>query len=93
MPHARNGGIDLYYWYMATGAAYEIGGEFRREWNAALYVALVDSQRTAGSGKGSWDPAGAWGQEGGRVYATAINVLSLLQSVKDPKHRVFGTAR
>jgi hypothetical protein len=26
---------------------------------------------------GSWDPIGRWGYEGGRVYATAINVLTL----------------
>ena len=32
--------------------------------------------RDAGA-SGSWDPIGAWGGPGGRVYATAINVLSL----------------
>ena len=26
---------------------------------------------------GSWDPVGAWGSAGGRVYATAINCLTL----------------
>ena len=27
--------------------------------------------------KGSWDPKGAWGREGGRVYSTAMMALTL----------------
>ena len=30
-----------------------------------------------GCAHGSWDPIDRWGFEGGRVYATAINTLSL----------------
>jgi hypothetical protein len=30
-----------------------------------------------GCGCGSWDPVDRWGAEGGRVYATAMNALTL----------------
>jgi hypothetical protein len=39
--------------------------------------ALVPTQKREGCENGSWDPIGAWGTAGGRVYATAINCLSL----------------
>ena len=42
-----------------------------------MKVALVDSHRDDGGQAGSWDSIGAWGASGGRVYATAIGVLSL----------------
>jgi hypothetical protein len=34
-------------------------------------------QRGDGNFKGSWDPNGVWGEDGGRVYSTAILVLTL----------------
>jgi hypothetical protein len=42
--------------------------------------ALVPNQKTAKDGcqKGSWDPAASrWGLDGGRVWATAMNSLTL----------------
>jgi hypothetical protein len=39
--------------------------------------ATVKSQRKDANFKGSWDPIDPWGQDGGRVYATAIMVLCL----------------
>ena len=39
--------------------------------------AVAEQQRSDGNHKGSWDPNGAWGHEGGRVYTTAINALTL----------------
>ena len=35
------------------------------------------TQRTDGPYVGSWDPVGVWGEDGGRVYATATLVLTL----------------
>ena len=69
--------VDFYYWYYATLAMFQMGGDFWRQWNKSMKVALVDHQRTGGDENGSWDPIDAWGFAGGRVYATAINVLSL----------------
>jgi len=89
----KDGSIDMYYWFMGTGAAYEIGGSFAVKWNRALHAALVQTQHVEGSRDGSWDPAGAWGPTGGRVYATAINTLSLLQSIRDPEERIYGVRK
>ena len=39
---------------------------------------LCDNQRKGGDEDGSWDPkVDRWGFAGGRVYTTAINVLTL----------------
>jgi hypothetical protein len=39
--------------------------------------ALLPNQRKGACEDGSWDPVGEWCRGGGRVYATAINVLTL----------------
>jgi hypothetical protein len=68
---------DLYYWYYGTLAMYQYGGEPWREWNDRLRDALVASQRQTGHATGSWDPRDRWGQQGGRLYATALSTLCL----------------
>jgi hypothetical protein len=71
------------YWYYGTLAVFQMDGPegaLWKRWNEALKSALVTNQRTARHGclNGSWDPSeDRWGMEGGRVYATAINSLSL----------------
>lgn len=77
-----------YYWYYGTLAMFQAGGERWERWNASLRDAILPLQireRTAkGEPKhafGSW-PAygrdwGKWGRRGGRIYATAIGVLTL----------------
>jgi hypothetical protein len=76
---AENGSIDMYYWYLGTLALYHRGGDAWNAWNEALKAAIVPNQHTASAGAcvGSWDPLDAWGEEGGRVYATALLVLCL----------------
>ena len=69
--------IDSYYWYYGTLAMFQYGGDPWKTWNAALRTALVGKQQTKAEEAGSWDPHGAWGFAGGRVYSTAINALSL----------------
>jgi hypothetical protein len=71
--------IDFYYWYYGTLAMFQMGGNYWKRWNASMKTALVDHQQMEKGTclRGSWDPVGAWGGSGGRVYATAINVLSL----------------
>ena len=54
-----------------------MGGRHWKAWNKALKPAVVDSQRRDGDFMGSWDPAGPWGFEGGRVYSTALMALCL----------------
>ncbi|MBL8722749.1 MAG: terpene cyclase/mutase family protein [Planctomycetes bacterium] len=76
----KAGTIDEYYWYYATYAMFQKGGRHWDEWKKSLEPAVVKSQRREKDKKnfyGSWDPIGAWGEDGGRVYTTAILVLTL----------------
>jgi len=74
-PEAR--GCDMYYWYYGTYAMYQLGRDDWAAWSRAMKPAMVDTQRTDGDERGSWDPVGPWGYVGGRVYSTALMTLSL----------------
>ena len=89
-----DGSIDMYYWYYATLAMFQVGGKPWRQWNIAMKEAIVGHQHPKGSGRrtGSWDPIGPWGNDGGRVYSTACMVMCL--EVYYRYDKVFGgTAR
>jgi hypothetical protein len=73
----KNDKVDMYYWYYATYAMFQYGGDKWAKWNKAMKKALINTQRIGGCADGSWDPVGKWGMIGGRVYATAINALTL----------------
>ena len=69
---------DYYGWYYGAYAAYQVGGRTWRVWEDALLDAVVGSQLLEGDEVGSWDPRfDPWGHAGGRVYATALNALTL----------------
>jgi len=84
------GTIDFYYWYYGSLAIFQVGGEHWKKWNEAMKKAIVDTQHLKKEDDrcGSWDPADPWASEGGRVYSTAVNVLSL--EVYYRYGRVFG---
>ena len=74
--------IDFYYWYYASLALFQYDGPSGRlwgAWNEHLVKALVPNQRREKKAcfDGSWDPVGRWCHDGDRVYATAINALTL----------------
>jgi hypothetical protein len=75
-----DGSIDMYYWFHATEAMARIGDHGWEAWRPALEAALLPAQHPPGSGAraGSWDPIGVWGDDGGRVYSTALLALALL---------------
>ena len=74
----EKGCIDYYYWYYGSYAMYQLGGRNWDAWKTAVEDALVKNQSKNGCEKGSWDPAiDPWGNNGGRVYATALNTLCL----------------
>jgi hypothetical protein len=75
----QGGSIDFYYWYFGSLANFKAGGDYWRRWSAGLKDSVVAYQRGADSGcaRGSWDPVDPWGAEGGRVYGTAVNTLTL----------------
>jgi hypothetical protein len=88
-----SGQVDLYYWYYGSLAMHQVGDRRWNKWNDALKTALIDHQHTDATkcDFGSWDPVDPWSQEGGRVYATAINCLTSEVYYRYP--RVFGTKR
>jgi hypothetical protein len=53
-----------------------MGGDHWRDWHRALTPAVIATQRRDDNFNGSWDPVGVWGEDGGRVYATALMVLT-----------------
>jgi hypothetical protein len=72
-----SGVVNHYYWYYATLALYQAGGDAWRRWNEALQKKLLATQRLDGWTAGSWDPDPVWGRAGGRVYSTALCTLCL----------------
>jgi hypothetical protein len=72
---------DTYYWYYATQFMYHMGGEHWKKWNDRLHPLLVNGQEKNGELMGSWDPRNPvpdrWGPHAGRLYVTAMNLLSL----------------
>ncbi|MBN2492158.1 MAG: terpene cyclase/mutase family protein [Planctomycetes bacterium] len=84
-----DGSVDQYYWYYGTLAMFQVGGAQWAKWNKAMKAAIIDHQRKDNCEKGSWDPIGPWGEDGGRVYATAI--LTMCLEVYYRYGKVFGT--
>jgi len=75
---------DLYYTYYSTLAMYQFGGDAWQVWNRLFRDGLLaaqvrDARDTEGRWiRGSWDPGKHhWGSAGGRIYATAMAVMSL----------------
>lgn len=83
--------IDFYYWYVASMACFQVGGKTWDKWERAASKVLLDHQRGWHANDkaaelttsvtldehGSWDPVGAWGSAGGRVFSTAMGALIL----------------
>ncbi len=76
------GNIDLYAWYWASLALYQMGGDAWQAWSGKLTAALVQGQRQDGPAAGSWDPISVWSELSGRVGATALATLSLETSYR-----------
>lgn len=79
---------DTYYWYYATQVLKHIDGPRWEKWNDRLRPLLTRSQEKTGELAGSWHPyrpiPDRWGQFGGRIYVTTMNLLSL-----EVRHRML----
>ncbi len=72
-----HGKVDMYYWHWGALAMFQVAGEAWTTWRNAL-LDILPHQRRDGAAcglKGSWDPLGPWGRDGGRVYSTALMTL------------------
>jgi hypothetical protein len=82
LPSWNDKDVDFYYWYYASLALFQVEdgqGDRWKKWNDAMVSALLKHQNpgTSGCKFGSWEPVDRWSCEAGRVYATAINALTL----------------
>jgi hypothetical protein len=77
---------NLYYWYYATLAMYQLRGDGElnsqsqlawNQWNDPLKQQLCSTQVPRGQEEGSWNPSCLWGGYGGRVYSTAVACMCL----------------
>jgi len=72
---------DTYYWYYATQVLLHVDGPLWETWESHLHPLLVRSQVQTGDMSGSWNPYSPvpdrWGIHAGRLYVTAMNLLSL----------------
>ncbi len=72
------GSTNFYYWYYATLALYQHGGEPWTRWNARIRDRIIGLQRSSGHQTGSWDPdESLYGSKGGRIYCTTLAALTL----------------
>ncbi len=69
--------LDFTYWYLGTLAMYQVSWKHFDHWREAILDAVIETQETEGDEKGSWAPKDAWGDEGGRVYSTAVLTMTL----------------
>ena len=81
LPRWGKTSTDYCYWYFGSLALYMVDGpegETWKAWNEALKPALLKHQVVEGKEAGSWDPVDRWSTHlESRVYATAINALTL----------------
>ena len=68
---------DIYFDYYATQIFHHYGGQEWKEWNAAMRDHLVDAQGSDGHSRGSWYFPDKHGEVGGRLYTTAMAVMTL----------------
>ncbi len=69
---------NVYFWYYATLALFQLQDANWREWNMSLKRQLLTGQIPVYQPHaGSWPPDKIWGGYGGRVYSTAMSCLCL----------------
>jgi hypothetical protein len=72
---------DYYLWHHCTLAMFRAGDASWKRWNGLVRDTVVRLQETGGCARGSWNPEGSmYGRGvngGGRIYTTALAVLTL----------------
>lgn len=69
---------DMYYNYYATQVMRHYGGDPWTKWNEKMREQLVKKQiKDDSHAKGSWNPGGGHSAAGGRLYETALSIMTL----------------
>jgi hypothetical protein len=75
-------GRDPYAWFWEAQAAHALGGELWKVWRTDLRRELLRHQERTSELEGSWPEASPWAYAGGRVYATALDVMCLIEAAQ-----------
>ena len=68
---------NIYYNYYATQVMHHVGGERWQTWNNQMRDYLVAAQSKQGHESGSWYSDGGQARAGGRLYVTAMAIMTL----------------
>ena len=68
---------DMYYNYYATQFMHQYGEDLWRKWNERMRDWLILTQEKQGHAAGSWAPRDRHGLMAGRLYVTAMSVMTL----------------
>ena len=68
---------DVYYNYYVTLFLHHVGGPFWQFWNPRMREHLIATQAKYGHEAGSWYFENKFGEEGGRLYTTAMAAMTL----------------
>ncbi len=81
---------DYYLWYNCTLGMFQAGGQAWERWNGIVRDRIIALQKHGGCERGSWDPDSRWGRWGGRVYTTALAILTLQVYYRYTPHDELG---
>ena len=68
---------DIYFNYYVTLFLHHVGGPFWEFWNPRMREHLIATQSKYGHEAGSWFFENKFGEEGGRLYTTAMAAMTL----------------
>ncbi len=68
---------DIYFNYYASLALFHVGGATWEDWHPRIREQLVNTQSQRGHEAGSWYFENTYGQQGGRLYTTAMAAMTL----------------
>jgi prepilin-type N-terminal cleavage/methylation domain-containing protein/prepilin-type processing-associated H-X9-DG protein len=92
--YLNQGNSTYYIIYYLTLAMGEIGGSYWESWDAAFRPNLLARQIKEGDDKGSWPINNYWSSNrGGKVYATAMSIVSLERSADHHWARRIATGQ
>lgn len=77
LAHEGPSADNMFYNYYATQVLRHWGGDVWRTWNEKLREHLIKTQATEGHESGSWYFDGGQAEVGGRLYNTALALLTL----------------
>jgi hypothetical protein len=76
-PSMIGSSANMYYNYYATQIMHQYGGEEWEAWNEHMRDFLTRTQATDGHESGSWYFDGGQARKGGRLYVTAMAIMTL----------------